>query len=214
MSHEITPTQPPAHSILLEAGRVPSVSPSPLSQCPQEEDTKSKSFLENASGLLQAASDDSSPGQQGTQMTLRGLSSGIRPRCEGVAMASEARERSVWPFCLPMPKKVGGGELPGCHGVQVLNGWSSERPWRGFYSGRSPSARPLRQRPRRRHKWSSSSSSAQGPAGRSPSPCSCGLQGHRVSGGIARQWVSNRATACNPEGAQCSRPARDFGKSR
>lgn len=133
MNHKITPTQPPAHSILLEAGRVPSVSPSLLSQGPREEDTKPKSFLKNASGLLQAASDDSSPGQQGMQMTLRGLSSGIRHRCEGVAMASEARERSVWPFCLPMPGHRdteqgkwwgwGAARLPRRAG---LNGWSSE----------------------------------------------------------------------------------------
>lgn len=116
-----------------EAGRVPSVSPSLLSQGPREEDTKPKSFLKDASGLLQAASDDSSPGQQGMQTTLRGLSSGIRHRCEGVAMASEARERSVWPFCLPMPGHRdteqekwwgwGAARLPRRAG---LNGWSSE----------------------------------------------------------------------------------------
>lgn len=192
--------------------RVPSVSPSLLSQGPREEDTKPKSFLKNASGLLQAASDDSSPGQQGMQTTLRGLSSGIRHRCEGVAMASEARERSVWPFCLPMPGhrdteqgKWGGG-CPAATACRfewmVLRGARS-----GFYSGHSPSARPLHQRPRCRPEWSSS-------AGQTPSPRSCGLQGRRVSGGSARQWVSNRATVCNPEGAQRSRPARDFGQSR
>lgn len=72
--------------------------PSLLAQCPREEDTEPKPFLKNASGLLQAAPDDGAPGPQGTRATLRGLSSGMRPRCEEVVTASEARERSVWPF--------------------------------------------------------------------------------------------------------------------